>query len=76
MIRKMQMLLANWAKNLPTIQFYTPLPSIGEMYITGDHPVVVVLFNDNPVWEPIARPTQGIKDLVDILQHPKHAFMV
>lgn len=76
MVRKMKMLLDSWLTKLPTIWFFTPLPNIGEMYITGDHPVVVVLLNDNQIWEPISRPEQGITNLVDILQHPKHLFMV
>ncbi len=76
MVRKMKMLLDFWTQNLPTIRFFTPLPNIGETFITGDHPVVVILVNDNQIWEPISRPVQGITNLTDILQHPKHAFMV
>lgn len=76
MVRKMMMLLDSWRKNLPTIRFFTPLPNIGETYITGDHPVVVLLINDNEIWEPISKPVQGITNLADILQHPKYAFMV
>jgi len=76
MVRKMKMLLDSWTNNLPTIRFFTPLPNIGETYITGDHPVVVVLINDNEIWEPVSRPVQGITNLTDILQHPRHAFMV
>jgi hypothetical protein len=49
MLRKMKMLLDSWTKNLPTIRFFTPLPNIGETYITGDHPVVVLLINDNEI---------------------------
>lgn len=76
MVRKMKTLLDSWTKNLPTIRFFTPLPNIGETYITGDHPVVVALINDNQIWEPISRPVQGITNLTDILQHPKYAFVV
>lgn len=76
MVRKMKMLLDSWINKLPTIRFYTPLPNIGETYITGDHPVVVALINDNQIWEPISRPVQGITNLTDILQHPKYAFIV
>jgi hypothetical protein len=76
MVRKMTALLDYWTDNLPTIRFFTPLPNIGEMYITGDHPVAVFLINDNQIWESISRPVQGITNLTDILQHPKHAFMV
>jgi hypothetical protein len=75
-VRKMQMLIDYWTKNLPTLRFFTPLPNIGETYITGDHPVVIVLINDNEIWEPISRPVQGITNLTDILEHPKYLFMV
>jgi hypothetical protein len=76
MVQQMKMLLDYWTKNLPTIRFSTPLPNIGETFITGDHPVIVQRINDNLIWEPISRPEQGITNLTDILQHPKHAFMV
>ena len=76
MVRQMKMLLDYWTQNLPTIRFSTPLPNIGETFITGDHPVMVQLINDNQIWEPISRPEQGITNLTDILQHPKHVFMV
>jgi hypothetical protein len=75
-VRKMKMLLDNWINNLPTIRFVTPLPNIGERYITGDHPVIVALINDYQMWEPISRPVQGITNLTDILEHPKYAFIV
>ena len=76
MVRKMKMLVDSWTKNLPTIRFFTPLPNIGETYITGDHPVVILLINDNEIWKPISEPVQGITNLADILQHPKYVFMV
>lgn len=76
MVRKMKALLDFWTQNLPTIRFFTPLPNIGETFITGDHPVVVQLINDNLIWEPTSRPVQGITNLTDILQHPKHLFML
>jgi hypothetical protein len=76
MVRQMKTFLNYWTENLPTIRFFTPLPHIGETYITGDHPVVVVLINDNEIWEPVSRPVQGITNLSDILQHPKYVFMV
>jgi hypothetical protein len=76
MVRKMKAILDYWTQNLPTIRFFTPLPNIGETFITGDHPVVVQLINDNLIWEPTSRPVQGITNLTDILQHPKHLFML
>jgi len=76
MVRKMKAVLDYWTRNPPTIRFFTPLPNIGETYITGDHRVAVLLINDNQIWEPTGRPVQGITNLNDILQHPKPVFMV
>jgi Protein of unknown function (DUF4238) len=76
MSRKMLMLLSAWINNPPTFRFYTPLPSIGERFITGDHPIVVMLLNDNTVWTPTANPQLQITDLAEILQRPNYAFMV
>ena len=76
MVRKIKTILDYWSQNLPTIRFFTPLPNIGETFITGDHPVVVQLINDNLIWEPTSKPVQGITNLTDILQHPKHLFML
>lgn len=76
MVRKMKMLLDSWTQDLPTIRFFTPLPHVGETFITGDHPVVIQLINDNEIWEPISRPVRGITNLTDILQHPKSVFLV
>ena len=76
MVRKMKMLLDYWTKNLPTIRFFTPLPNIGETFITGDHPVVVQLINENLIWEPTSRPVQGITNLTRFSNIPKHLFML
>ena len=75
MVRHMMTLHKTWKENLPTIRFFTPLPNIGEKYITGDHPVAIVVFNDNEIWGPTSRPVQGITNIGSILKSP-HAFMV
>src|SRR5258708_7674425 len=40
MSRKMLMLLNAWIDNPPTFRFYTSLPSTGDRFITGHHPIV------------------------------------
>jgi hypothetical protein len=76
MSRKMQMLLNAWIDNPPTFRFYTSLPSIGDRFITGDHPIVVVVPHDNKILTPTENPQLRITDLVEILQRPKYSFTV
>lgn len=76
MSRKMLMLLDAWINTPPTFRFYTTLPSIGDHFITGDHPIVVIVPYDNKIWTPTENPELRITDLVEILQRPKYAFMV
>jgi hypothetical protein len=76
MSRKMLMLLNAWIDNPPTFRFYTPLPSIGDCFITGDHPIVVIVAHDNKIWTPTGSPELRITNLAEILQRPKYAFMV
>jgi hypothetical protein len=76
MSRKMLMLLNTWIDNPPTFRFLTPLPNIGTQFITGDHPVVVMLVNKNEIWTPTDTAALRITDLSDILQRPEHAFVV
>lgn len=76
MSRKMLMLLDAWINNPPTFRFYTSLPSIGVHFITGDHPIVVILPHDNKIWTPTENPELRITNLAEILQRPKYAFMV
>lgn len=75
MLRKTQTVINRWLNDTPIFDFVTPLPYIGETYITGDHPVLALIFNDNPLWVPIDTPQQGITSLADILNRP-HAFAV
>jgi hypothetical protein len=74
--RKTIMLLNNWIQNPPALHFYTSLPHIGDRFITGDHPVVVIIEHYNPVWVPRTEPTLGITNLTDILSNPKHGFLI
>ena len=76
MVRKTWMLMDEWIKNPPNFYFYTSLPHMADRFITGDHPVLVVVENDNPIWTPTGEPTLAITDLGDILRSPKHGFQV
>jgi uncharacterized protein DUF4238 len=50
--RKMWTMLDAWINNPPKFYFYTSLPHVGEHFITGDHPVLVILLNEKPLWMP------------------------
>ena len=76
MSRKMLTMLEQWVNAPPDFHFYTSLPHVGDHFITGDQPVVVIIVNDNPIWMPVDIPKMGITDLSLILQNPKHAFRV
>jgi hypothetical protein len=76
MSRKMFMLLDSWISNPPTFRFYTTLPKIGDHFITGDHPVAVLVPHDSKVITTTENPELKITNLVEILQNPKYAFMV
>jgi hypothetical protein len=76
MSRKMLMLLNAWISNPPTFRFYTTLPSIGDHFITGDHPIVVIVPHDNKIVTPTENPELRITDLDEILHRPKYEFRV
>jgi hypothetical protein len=76
MSRKILMLLNAWINNPPTFRFYTPLPSIGNRFVTGDHPVMVMLSHDNAIWTPTENPELRITNLAEILQRGKYGFNV
>jgi hypothetical protein len=76
MVRQLWTMMDAWRKNPPRFHFYTSLPYVGEHFITGDSPVVVVRVNDNKVWVPTDRPTPGITQLNDILANPNYGFWV
>ena len=68
MLRKTWTLLNSWFSNLPDLEFYTILPDVSEQFISGDSPVVVMQFNNNPIWVPADAPKAGIIDLTEILK--------
>jgi len=76
MLRKMMAILDDWLKSLPDVQFYTSLPHVGEQFITGDNPVVVIQMNDNTIWVPTSTPELKIADLSQILKDPTRRFWV
>jgi hypothetical protein len=76
MAKQMWVILHSWKANPPTFRFYTPLPHLGEQFITGDHPVMVIQVNDNPIWVPTDTPNLGITDLTQILNSPNHGFLL
>jgi hypothetical protein len=73
--RKILTVINRWLDDSPIFDFLTPLPFIGETFITGDHPVLALVFNDNRVWTPTDEPQQGITNLAEIL-NKRHAFSV
>jgi hypothetical protein len=76
MLRQMWTITKFWETNAPKVHFYTSLPLLGDYYITGDSPVLVILMNDNPVWVPTSAPTKGITDMTDVLMNPKYGFLI
>jgi hypothetical protein len=65
-----------WADTSPEIAFHTPLPHVGEQFITGDSPVVVIQMTDNPVWVPNSDARLAITDLLRFLNNPNHHFWI
>jgi Protein of unknown function (DUF4238) len=76
MLRKMRTIINTWVENFPAFHFYTPLPYVGEQFITGDHPVLVIQMKQNPIWVPTDTPILQITALEQILQNPSHAFWI
>jgi len=72
MLRKIIALLDSWIENRPEIYFHTCLPFVGEQFITGDSPVLVVQTNDNPIWVPTDTPTLKITDVQEIVANRQH----
>jgi hypothetical protein len=67
-------IMEEWNKNLRGLHFYTSLPHVGEQFITGDSPVVVIQMKDNPIWVPTSFPELKTSDLAQILRNPNHEF--
>ncbi len=76
MLRQTWTIASFWKANTPKVNFYTSLPYVGDRYITGDNPVLVIQMNDNPIWVPRDVPVLGITDVSDILKNPKYGFLV
>jgi hypothetical protein len=69
-------IMESWDKNFHRPYFYTSLPYIGDQFITGDSPVVVIQMNDNPIWVPTSTPNLKTTPLVQILRDPSPDFWV
>jgi hypothetical protein len=69
-------ILETWAKTSPQIEFHTSLPHVGEQFIAGDSPVVVIQMNDNPIWVPNSDAKLAITDLLQFLSNPNYHFWV
>jgi len=72
MLRKMIAVLDGWIKNPPELYFHTTLPFVGEQFITGDNPVLIVQTNDNTILVPTDTPTLRITDVQQIVMDPRH----
>lgn len=76
MLRKMWTLLNSWIQNPPNFHFYTSLRHVGDRFITGDSPVLVIQVKDNPIWVPTDTPSLEITDLSQILKNPSRRFWI
>ncbi|MFZ0479726.1 MAG: DUF4238 domain-containing protein [Terriglobales bacterium] len=69
-------IMEEWNRNLRQLHFYTSLPHVGEQFITGDSPVVVIQMNNNPIWVPTSTPKLKTTELAQILNDPNHEFWI
>jgi hypothetical protein len=67
MLRLIRTITTAWIDNPPGVEFYTVLPHVGDQFITGDHPVLVIRLNDNPLWVPSSAPELKITNVKDLL---------
>jgi hypothetical protein len=76
-LRQIWTIWNKWLGDLPTFDFYTSLPHVGDRYLTGDHPVLVVVLGDSPILLPPGdAPRRGITGLTEILASPGHGFLM
>lgn len=75
-LRQIRAIVNSWRDTLPKFDFYTPLPRVGDRYITRDHPVLVMVHNDGPIWLPQDASHQRITNLLEILANPRQEFTV
>jgi hypothetical protein len=72
MFRLMKTMCDFWIKEPPYLRFATTLPFVEEHFISGDSPVLIVHFFDNPVWVPTAPPKQHIGQVTEIFTSPRY----
>ena len=76
LVRQALGIIEAWNEGSPELQFYTPLPHIGDRFITGDSPVVTIQMNDNPIWIPRSEPRLAITDVKQLLNSPNYYFWI
>ena len=76
MIKLMHTIWQAWLMKPPSIHFFTSLPHVGEQFITGDHPVLIIRNYENPIWTPTDAPRLGITNVREILEDPKSEFQL
>lgn len=76
MVRLMYTIWQAWLMKPPSIHFVTSLPHVGDQFITGDHPVLIIRNYENPIWTPTDDPRLCITDVREILGDPKSEFQL
>lgn len=74
MLRQMQKIADLWLKNTPKLRFFTTLPYVGEYFIAGDNPVLIIYLHDNLLWTPGDDPQQRITQLNDLMTRRNCGF--
>jgi hypothetical protein len=74
MLRQTKTIVNLWLENPPLLRFFTTLPYVGERFIAGDNPVVVLQVLDNRVWTPTDNPKAQITPLDVLLNSPNVGF--
>ena len=74
--KQWKVILHSWQTDHPSLDFYTPLPCVGERFITGDDPVLLVVENNNPIWIPRDEPQRRIASPQAVLNNPGTSFGV
>jgi hypothetical protein len=74
--RKMKKMFDAWLAKFPDILLHTPLPIIGNQFITGDNPVTSVTEKVNPTGIETPYDVLSIVNIDKILQDPNSAFTV
>lgn len=74
MLRLMQKFAIVWGQHPPRLDFFTALPCVGEYFITGDHPVLLMWANNNSIWTPSDVLRQEIASVDVVLNNPSFVF--